>query len=488
MRRVETISVNGVIFRITDDAYRILSDYLESLYKYFDHEKGGNEIITDIEARIAELFTERAGGAAQAITYKDVSHVIEILGSLEDITNSDGDDDNNHSYNRQKKHTKRLYRDPVNGILGGVCTGVATWLEISPILVRLIFVGCFLFYGISIIVYFLLWIIIPIAKTTAQKLEMQGQPINISNIERSIRGNMSSSDRYTGESGVNNLFRIIWNVTRVIAGIILCGIGISMALSFCNLFLLRDFIFEWHFFPFNGFLPHIISPSSYNIIIISAILFAVLTVAACIYWGIKAITGSKVKYPPMHIVLLIIWFLTIPVIATYIVREAGNYFGYNQSIKTIDVNTRDTIYLNLKPSDLEISDYVFDAYFDEENNRFYGKPEMSIHTSAGAGQLKIVKTSRGKNNHTAFKYANNIDYQFEVENSQIALASYFTVEPSNNWRNQRLEIILFVPENTIIIVDKLLCHSDVIIRPRRSGHDGNACRWIVTKEGIKAID
>jgi hypothetical protein len=361
--------------------------------------------------------------------------------------------------------------------------------------VRLIFVACFLFYGISIILYFLLWIIIPLAKTTAQKLEMQGQPINISNIERSIRDNMSSSGFrpsshiYAGETGsVNSSLKIIWSIIRVITGIMICCIGASIALSFCGLFLLHDFIFEWHFFPFNRLVPHIIPASSYNIIFISVILFILLTVAACMYWGIKAITGAKVKYPPVHVVLLIIWFITIPVIVTYLVREAGNYFGYNESIKTTYLNDCDTIYLNLKPSDLEISDDMFGLYFDDDGNRVYGKPKLYIRKSADKTKLQLVMASRGKNKHAAFKSASDIDCKIEVKNSQITVPPYFTIGHLNKWRNQRLKIILFIPENTVIIVDESLCYSGIIIRPRRSGHDGNACKWIMTKEGIKAID
>jgi phage shock protein PspC (stress-responsive transcriptional regulator) len=496
MKRVETISINGIIFSITDDAFRSLSDYLESLYKYFEHEEGGNEIITDIEARIAELLTERMGGTAQAITNKDVLHVIETLGALEDITNLDsGETGNIPPYSNLQKRPKRLYRDPDHSVFGGICAGIAAWLEINPIIVRLIFVACFLFYGISIVVYFLLWIIIPLAKTTAQKLEMHGEPINISNIEKSIRDSMASSGfrpssyRHTHENGgLNNSLKIIYNIIRVIAGIILCGIGISIALSFCGVFVLRDFIFEWHLPPFDGFLSHVVSASSYKVIFIGSILFVTLTVAACIYWGIKAITGYKVKYPQIHVILLIIWFVSIPVIATYVVREAGNYFGYNQSVKTTYISACDTIYLNLQPSDLETLDYQFETYFDDENDCFYGKPEIYIRKSEGKSKLQIVRTSRGRNNHAAFKHANEIDYKFEAENSRIILSPYFTVEPLNRWKNQRLKIILYVSENTVIIAGESLCYSGIIIHPRRFGHYSDACRWIVTREGIKAID
>jgi hypothetical protein len=131
---------------------------------------------------------------------------------------------------------------------------------------------------------------------------------------------------------------------------------------------------------------------------------------------------------------------------------------------------------------------MFGSYFDNENNRFYGKPEMYIYKSDGMSKLQIVRTSRGRNNHKAFKYANDIDYQFEVENSRITFASFYTVEPLNGWKDQRLRIILSVPENTVIIVDESLCYSDIIIRPRRSRHDGNVCKWIVTEEEIRATD
>jgi phage shock protein PspC (stress-responsive transcriptional regulator) len=496
MKRVETISINGVIFRITDDACRTLSDYLESLYKSFEHEEGGDEIITDIEARIAELLVGRAGGATQAITNNDVLHVIETLGALEDITSSDnGGSGNKPLYENPDKYIKRLYRDPDHRIFGGVCAGIAARLEISPVIARLIFIACILFYGVSVIFYFLLWIIIPSAKTTAQKLEMQGQPLNISNIERSIRDNVASSSnlkpssrRYAGETGGgNSSWKIIWDIIRVVAGIILCCIGISTALALCGLLLLHDIIAEWHFLPFN-FVPRIISTSSYNAIFLSMALFILLTVAACIYWGIKAITGTKVKYPPVHIILLIIWFITIPVGVSYLVREVGNYFWYNESTRTTRINASDTIYLNMKPSNLGILNYTFGTYFDDDDNRVYGKPEMYIRKSDGMPEIKLVMASRGKNKRAALMSADNIDFRIETVNSQITVPPYFTVEPLNKWKSQHVKIILSIPENTVIIVDKSLCHSDIIISPRRSGHDGNACKWIMTKEGIKALD
>jgi phage shock protein PspC (stress-responsive transcriptional regulator) len=490
MKKVETVSINGVVFSITDDACRNLSDYLDVLHKYFEHEKDGNEIIADIEARIAELFTGRAGGISQVITDKDVLHVIETLGAPEDIIDSDGSGDNPPPpppprNTRTKQTAKRLYRNPDQSVLGGVCSGIALWLDISVIIVRLVFVACLLLYGITILVYFLLWIIIPMAKTTAQKLEMQGQPINISNIEKSIKSNMSS-DRYTDET--NRTPRIIWNIIRVCLGILLCFIGVSLALSFCSLVLMHDFIFKWRIFPFNRIFPFFISSSSYNIITISTILFMILTVAACIYWGVKIMTGTKVKWPYIHVILLIIWLITIPVATTTFIRDVGNFIGYNKSVKYVNINPCDTIYLNMKPSEFEIPDNLLNAYYDDENRCYYGKPNMYIRKSSGKNTLKITKTSRGRNNHLGFMYVNDISYDIDVKNSQITVSPYFTIDNFIDWKNQRLEITLYIPENTVIIVDDSLCDTGIIDGTRQSGHDGNTCKWIMTHKGIKALD
>jgi phage shock protein PspC (stress-responsive transcriptional regulator) len=466
MRRVETISINGILFRITDDAFRNLNDYLNSLYEYFGHEQDGNEIINDIEARIAELFTERNGGGAQAITNKDVMNVIETLGTLKDITDLDNEDDNRPSYSRQKRYAKRLYRNNEDNIVGGVCAGIAAWLDINVIIVRLGFIICCLMYGIAIPIYLLLWIIIPLARTTAQKLEMKGQPVNISNIERSIRGNMSvprfdhSSDRFANDAD-NSILKGLWKLVRVLAGSLLCLFGIGMVISFVTLFILHDFILERHLFPFNRFTPLIYTPS-YNIILICTIVFAVLTIAACIYWGIKAIMGTKVKYPAIHITLLVIWFLMIPITMGYFVRETVAFSGFNKSINTINLIDYDTIYLKMYPSDPQIPDCSFDTYFDNDNNCFYGRPEIYIRKSNGKSKLQIVKIYQGRNNRNAIRHANNIDYKFDIRNSQITLASYFTVQPVTYRKKQSLDVFLYISEDTVLIIDEALCNSDVV--------------------------
>jgi phage shock protein PspC (stress-responsive transcriptional regulator) len=482
------------MFSIDDDAYHNLGDYLNSLSKYFENEQGGNEIITDIEIRIAELFAERSGGISQIVTNGDVLQAIETLGRPEDIADSEIDESNSNSGKRRK----RLYRDPGQRILGGVCGGIASWLGISVVIVRLLFIAA-CYYGLSILAYFALWIVIPLARTARQKLEMQGQAVNINNM-KNIKEQMSSSglgeslNQFTGEAGgiINKLFRVCW----IVFGIALCVAGIAIVLACGSLFFVQDFIFiheiEWDFFSFNELLKNITSHVSYNILAVCATLIIGLTVFACFYWGIKILSRSKVTHGKLQGILAIIWFLAIPTGFVTILYEANNYKWNNETNEVITINANDTIYLTMKPSPLKISNNPLEVYYDRENNRFYGKPDLYIRKSDDCTTIvEIRKKARGKNRLDAFHYAEDIVYDIDTNDSTIAVSPYFTVAPQDKWKFQELKIILYVPENTVIIANDSLCN-DKILRNWFYSCDHAyiyTSKWIMTKNnGLKAIN
>ena len=135
---------------------------------------------------MAELFQQKLKTPQTVVTQEEVNRIIAILGKPGDF------DQENPKENRKssKKHNmKRLYRDMDNRLLGGVCSGLGAYVNIDPVIIRIIFIILTL-SGISILVYIVMWIIIPPALTTAEKLEMQGDPVNINNIEKTIRKEM----------------------------------------------------------------------------------------------------------------------------------------------------------------------------------------------------------------------------------------------------------------------------------------------------------
>ena len=469
MKRVETIHINGIVFSITDDAYIKLNSYLDILSKKFESEQEGEEIIADIEARISELFTEREGGVSRVVTLEDVVAVIETLGAPEDIVDTDtvGGSTPPPRPPQTEKPPKRLYRDPDHRYLGGVCAGIAAWLGISPLVVRLVFLCLIIAWGISLGLYFLLWIIIPQAKTTAQKLEMRGESVTISNIEKSIRESFAdpslkqSFHNFLDEAGAifGKGFRIFGRIIGILVGLLLCAWAICCAILVIGLFYMQDIVFyrfvEWDFLSFTEMLRYFISPASLTLLVVCALAIFILFIFAFLFWGVKLITGFRVKSMWLHVVLFLLWIAAIVTGFVVSIAETRNYAWRNeQVVETRPIAPTDTLYLAIKPSSLQISNNPLDIYFDKDNQSFYGKPSFHIRKSEDAQiRLRFERNSQGETKRAAYRYAEDIMYNVEINDSQLIFDCYFSVIPRDRWKFQSLQMILYIPAGTVIIAD-----------------------------------
>jgi phage shock protein PspC (stress-responsive transcriptional regulator) len=185
MKKTITVNIGGTVFSIDEDAYELLRLYLDKIESHFTGSTDRQEIMSDIESRIAELLTRGEYSLNLAITIKDVEGVIEIMGEPEDY--ADGSQVENANQPTREKTKRRIYRDVDNRLLGGVCSGLAAYFAIDVVWIRLIFVILTLMVFSGLLVYLLLWLVIPPALTTAQRLEMKGEPVNINNIGRAVR-------------------------------------------------------------------------------------------------------------------------------------------------------------------------------------------------------------------------------------------------------------------------------------------------------------
>lgn len=193
MNEVKKCSLSGIAFTMDTDAFEALVNYLESLKKSYGQSPDGAEIIADIEARIAELILS-AQDNARVVEKPLILNIIRQMGSAEDITGEDPDSDLQHA---EPRIPRRLYRDPENAKLGGVCTGIGHYFDIDPVWVRLgLFAPLILtvlaealpfgdwvthifsnLFGIFIICYMIMWFAVPAARSARQKLEMNGERI-----------------------------------------------------------------------------------------------------------------------------------------------------------------------------------------------------------------------------------------------------------------------------------------------------------------------
>jgi phage shock protein PspC (stress-responsive transcriptional regulator) len=179
MKKTINANIGGIVFFIDEDAYEILTTYLNDIKHGLKDTEGEKEIYDDIERRVAELFNEKLNSNRQVITSKEVQEVIAVLGQPSEFFDNSG---SSHEQTQKGGSSKRMYRDSDTRIIGGVCSGLAAYWRVDPTIVRVIFILLAIFGMAGVIIYLILWIILPEAKTVAQKLEMRGEPVNLSNI------------------------------------------------------------------------------------------------------------------------------------------------------------------------------------------------------------------------------------------------------------------------------------------------------------------
>jgi phage shock protein PspC (stress-responsive transcriptional regulator) len=184
MKITVSINLGGYSFNIDEDAYGELKRYLKSLEIHFAGEESSSEILSDIETRMAELFRTRLSAFKQVITMEDVRYAISVLGTPEDISDNEGTS-TREKFSIPGYH--RMYRDPDKRIIGGVCAGMGAYWSIDPWILRVIFLVATMMGGLGILIYLILYIVLPEAKTTSQKIEMKGNPVNIHNIKESVK-------------------------------------------------------------------------------------------------------------------------------------------------------------------------------------------------------------------------------------------------------------------------------------------------------------
>ena len=205
MNKVFNINLGGYPFTIDEDAFANLQNYLATIRRHFQHSEGFEEITSDIEGRMAELFKENMGDRP-IVTLKDVNDAIAIMGTPEEF-GADPIDESRESTSRRRrtktfKTGKRLFRNPEEEVVGGVCSGIAAYFGIEdPLWVRLLFIIITISGGLGIPAYIILWAILPKAESASDRLAMRGEPINVSNIGKIIEEEFDHLSETVSELG-----------------------------------------------------------------------------------------------------------------------------------------------------------------------------------------------------------------------------------------------------------------------------------------------
>lgn len=201
MKKTLTVNLGGTVFNIDEDAYILLDNYINNLKYHFRHEDGAEEIVRDMEIRIAELFSEYITRGQQVITIENVEEVIARMGKPEEINSETDTDDADNTKQWEKSDAsqsvkRRLYRNPDDKILGGVVSGLAAYFGWDTAWTRIAVLLCGIFLHGFILAYIIAWIIIPLAQTATEKLQMRGEPVNMENIGKTVTDGFERMNDY----------------------------------------------------------------------------------------------------------------------------------------------------------------------------------------------------------------------------------------------------------------------------------------------------
>jgi phage shock protein PspC (stress-responsive transcriptional regulator) len=482
MNKTVNINLGGMFFHIDEDAYLKLTRYFDAIKRSLNSSSGQDEIIKDIEMRVSELLTEKQKSEKHVVGLKDVDEVIAVMGQPEDYIIED-EEKSNQSFNDYgaRKH-KKLYRDKEKGMIGGVATGLGHYFGIDAVWIKIIFlVFVFAGFGTGILAYFVLWIVTPEAVTTSEKLEMTGEPVTISNIEKKVREEIESlSDKFknadydkmgnqvkSGAERISSSFGdFVITVFKIFAkflGVILIMAGIStLILLLIGVFTLGTNIFidfPWqNFVEAGNFTEYPIW--SFGLLMFFAVgipfFFMTLLGFKLLSPNLKSI-GNITKYT-----LLAIWIIAIAIAISVGIKQATeiSYDGKTVEKKAININPKDTLYVKFRYNDYYAKDLnhhrEFEFVQDSANHQLIYSTDVRLHvlhTDEAAPYLQVERTARGNSFSSAKQRAEKINYNIQVSGNHLILDNYFLTDVKNKLRGQEVDVYLYLPEGQLFKPD-----------------------------------
>ncbi len=496
MNKTVSANISGFIFNIEEEAYQRLLQYLKTIQSFYATSEGGQEIVDDIEARIAELFQERLHAGKQVITMKDIEEVIAIMGQPEEYaTDFDDDEPRAHSSatgnSDSRQARRRIYRDADDAMVGGVCSGFSHYLGWDPLVLRILLVFAVIFAGTGLLIYIILWAIIPEAKTTAEKLHMKGEPVNVENISKTINEEMDnvkdsfkkfSSDtkehtKKAGASlsdffqkffnGLGSFFEVIGKVLLKVFGVAFLAVGIMFFLGLFGTWFTVDNLVLGHEHLSWDIIDDLVFAGSGNLtlVAIGTVMFFLSISGMFFIAGLRMLLNVKNGIKPLFIVFIVFFITSI------VLCMSGSFGMFRGNLNDAEVRSEisldeigsDTLYINVLSDeyfsdqiDFNDRDWLEMLRIDGDQVIIGNQVHMAFYPtdSAAAYVVEIEKEATGRNNSKAFENAGNISYISDLHGDTLDLAPILSFPYHDNWHSQSVDVKIHIPDG------KTVCLSD----------------------------
>lgn len=484
MNKTVNINIGGLFFHIDEDAYQKLSRYFDAIKRSLSNSSGKDEIMKDIEMRVAEIFSERQKSDKHVINLRDVDEVVAVMGQPEDYRIDEEENANSSTssiFNTAKN--KKLYRDKEHGMIGGVCTGLGHYFGIDVVWIRIVFLLLLWAGGTGVIAYFILWVAAPEAITTSEKLEMTGEPVNISNIEKKVReefdnvsnkiknvdyDKMGNQIKSTTESVGGKLGDVLISIFKVFAkvlGVFILMISSISLLAFAVVSIVMMFSST---LPSTYILNHFHTPISFDTPLwIQGILYLLvfgIPLFFLVILGVKLISSNikplnnSIKYS-----MLALWVVALGIFISLLVKDFSLRANEGKIVKKefINYNVADTLFIKFKTNDYFNRDSFrhtdYEVTQDEKGHQVVYSNNIEIKvlaTDETVPYLQIEKYSNGRTVLEANQSAAKINYNYKIEGNKIILDNYFLSSLNSINSDQKVELYLYLPKGTMFKADK----------------------------------
>jgi phage shock protein PspC (stress-responsive transcriptional regulator) len=485
MNKTIIINISGVIFHIEEDAYEILKNYINEIKAHFASFKDNYEIITDIEDRIAEMFSELlAKESKQVIVQEDVSLVISKMGTPSDFGDEAADDFQQPENNGYETIKRKLFRDTDDRILGGVCSGSAHYFGIEPVWFRVLFAVLFFVFGTGLFAYILLWLIIPKAKTRTDKMEMRGEKINLQAFQKNVEDelnavaqNISKAHQHAKPSfnriggfirdlvdGLGQFLKGTGKLILKIAGFFIIAIvGISLISAFIGLLIFLGYAGNADvstIFPLNALAESLRPP-----VFIAAFLVILIPLLGIILLTIRVLFKSTAITKSVSFSLFMTWIVALAVGIFCIAKNATDFKEEASFSETIQLksNEQKVYYLQLREERTIEENYIGkdgetkvitisgnDSDFNTPNNI---NINLKLIENGDLGMIKTY-TASGRKLNDALNNAKNIDYYYGQKDSLLIFDENSGLKESSLWRGQKVGIKLNIPLGSVLYIQK----------------------------------
>ncbi|QPH38587.1 PspC domain-containing protein [Pedobacter endophyticus] len=526
MEKTIIINIGNTIIHIEESAYELLKAYLNEVKQHFSNHADDLEIVTDIENRIAELLAEQlAEQKKQVVDAADVNSVVAQMGRVQDFDSVEENEDEpiiNAGYQHQYTE-KKLYRDMDDRVVAGVCSGIAHYINTEAKWIRLAMLLFTFLGGAGLLIYGILWVIMPKATSRLEKMEMKGEPANLQGFQKNLDEELQAVKERLNEVNrhaqplfarlgmfIGEFFewlgRFIAGTGKVIFKVI-AGFIILFGILFLITLIIGTAAFQgfwdasiYEYFPFS-----VINDGNRGAILLGAFIVLFIPILALVLFSIRVAFNKQAINKTLSFALLIVWLIGVAVTGYQAAKISSEFKQHAELTETVDLKSYKTYVIDIDKSKYFSREDSIAFHVDADNKNQIvvddyedgpfvspNKIRININKSETSASRLITKfESQGKTFPSALQNAQNINYSYDLKDSVFVFNPRFQLNKGAIWRNQEVHLNLEIPVGTKVIIKqdsyRYINNYWAWTCSDAENDNDNYTVWIMTDEGLKCV-